>query len=364
MFRPFRRSGPPPFQVMSSTWRGATRASQKAAAEAAPPVAAEQLEAEPSKPVVESKRIVSPAPTVGVQTMAKPRETEKPSPRATIEVRRRNDPPSSPKQSFDFSRLTQPIAKGAAWLGGATLALGAIAGDGVKSLKQRFVGKTHRGQAGPAALPRKTVVLGFAALAAVIMVIVWIMSDPNTPQVPALQQNQLAVTDTNLKTLEPRGGGNTAGTQLPPSTNRQPQVAPPVDRVTPPVPPAAIEGVPRPKLARTATDPRVKGQRYYTLATYSVNKEAYLVPLLEYLWSQGVEAAAINGHNSGFFQVVALQGFTRDEINSKAHKQYEETLRRIGRKWKAEGGGDDNLQGLYLQEYSGAQAKLSITKAN
>lgn len=360
MFRPFRRSGPPPFQVMSSTWRGATRASQKTAAEAVEPVAAAQVEAEPIKPVVESRRVTAP-----VSPVIKQHETEKPAPRATIEVRRRNDPPSSPKQSFDFSRLTQPIAKGAAWLGGATLALGAMAGDRVKALKQRFVGKTHRGQAGPAALPRKTVVLGFAALAAVIMLIVWIMGDPNTPRVPALQQNQLAVTDANLKALEPRGSGNTAGTQLPPSGNRQPQVVPPVDRGTPPVvQPSGVEGVPRPKLARTTTDPREKGQRYYTLATYSVNKETYLMPLLEYLWSQGVEAAAINGHNSGFFQVVALQGFTRDEINSKAHKQYEETLRRIGRKWKAEGGGDDNLQGLYLQEYSGAQAKLSITKAN
>ena len=345
---------------MSSTWRGATRASQKAA-EAAPPVATTQVEAEAIKPVVESRRVTAvPSPVM------KQQETEKPAPRATIEVRRRNDPPSSPKQALDFSRLTQPIAKGAAWLGGATLALGAMAGDGVKSLKQRFAGKTHRGQAGPAALPRKTVVLGFAALAAVIMLMVWIMSDRNAANVPALQQNELSVTDANLNALEPRGQGNTAGTQLPPSTNRQqPQVVPPANPgVAFPVPPAAVEGVPRPKLARTTTDPREKGQRYFVLATYSVNKETYLMPLLEYLWSQGVEAAAINGHNSGFFQVVALQGFTRDEINSKAHKQYEETLRRIGRKWKAEGGGDDNLQGLYLLEYSGAQAKLSITKAN
>ena len=124
------------------------------------------------------------------------------------------------------------------------------------------------------------------------------------------------------------------------------------------------EGQPRPKLARGKADSREKGQRYYVLATYSVNKEEYLTPLLEYLWSQGVEAGAFNAHNSGFFQVIALSGFTREEINKGAHKSFEERLRQIGTQWKKISGGDDSLKGLYLAEHKGAPLNVSITKAS
>ncbi len=167
--------------------------------------------------------------------------------------------------------------------------------------------------------------------------------------------------DANLEMLRHTRQPEQAGQ----GTNLVPFAAEP-QRTTQTPPPAKgiADGQPRPKLARGKSDSREKGQRYYVLATYSVNKEEYLTPLLEYLWSQGVEAGAFNAHNSGFFQVIALSGFTREEINKGAHKSFEDRLRLIGTQWKKISGGDDSLKGLYLAEHKGAPLNVSITKAS
>ena len=311
------------------------------------------------------------------------KQADKPQPKATIQVRRHTDSPVVKKESKAAeigARLRTGIIQGATVLGGLTLALGAVIKDRSVQVGKRLglVGDKGRSRSRHDGLPRKTVVIGFAALALTIVIIAWALSDRGAQVLPPLgQQNETNVRDENLSSLLPGvpaqgSSGNRAERQ-----GDRSSVVPPVGARTDAIPfgvgPGAVPGTtpgkpkiddqPKPKLSRTSTDPREKGQRYYILATYSVNKEEYLMPLLEYLWSQGVEAGAINGHNSGFFQVISLAGFTRDEINSNAHKQYEESLRRLGRKWKAQGGGDD-LQGLYLQEYSGTQAKQSIMKAN
>lgn len=398
MFRSFRRSGPTPFQVMSSSWRGPTRPSAKpaagagAAAEAGAGAGAETA----AQPVaVEASAIQMPAgplkiketqPEV-VRKTIETKQADKPQPKATIQVRGHTDSPVVKKDSKAAeigARLRTGIIQGATVLGGLTLALGAVIKDRSVQVGKRLglVGDKGRSRSRHDGLPRQTVVIGFAALALTIVIIAWALSDRGAQVLPPLgQQNETNVRDENLSSLLP--GVPAAGS----SGNKQERqgdrssVVPPVGARTDAIPfgvapgtaPGAVPGTtpgkpkiddqPKPKLSRTSTDPREKGQRYYILATYSVNKEEYLMPLLEYLWSQGVEAGAINGHNSGFFQVISLAGFTRDEINSNAHKQYEESLRRLGRKWKAQGGGDD-LQGLYLQEYSGTQAKQSIMKAN
>jgi hypothetical protein len=262
----------------------------------------------------------------------------------------------APRQSITLAAVTQGISRGVAWIGGITIDAATLIGERCSPLIERLRPWLTRSKEGH--LPRQTVVVGFTALVVVLMLIFWLNRDGKI-ETPALNQPS-AVADSNLEAL--RRIDQPALHPLHQKQVAQPSRATPTEARAAAM--AAPDGQPLPQLARTAADPREKGKRYYTLATYSVNKEAYLMPLLQYLWSQGVEAAAINSHNSGFFQVVALQGFTREEINQKAHRQYEETLRRIGRKWKAEGGGDDNLQGLYLQEYIGAQAKLAITKAN
>jgi len=339
---------------MSNSWRGPK-------SELAKPSPRPMDEDAASSPK-DNKPVVSAKP----QAAAKARQPESPVP----EARRKRDSNSTrpaPKRSIDLAKVTQAISAGVSWLGGVTLQAAAFVQERSRPALKRIKPWITRGREGQ--LPRQTVVVGFTGLTFLLMFIFWINRD-GTIQTPALTQPNYSVGDTNIDALKGVGqafqpdrskdAGNAEGSRnhhgKGDRVGSQPGKADLRD--------GAPDAQPKPKLSRVAIDPREKGKRYYTLATYSVNKEAYLMPLLEYLWSQGVEAAAINSHNSGFFQVVALQGFTRDEINQKAHKQYEDALRRIGRKWKAEGGGDDNLQGLYLQEYAGAQAKLSITKAN
>ncbi len=176
------------------------------------------------------------------------------------------------------------------------------------------------------------------------------------------QPGQAGALDANLDGLRP----GRQPEQSKRGSETHPFVADPArpGQAVPPPAKGIAEGQPRPKLARGKVDSREKGTRYYVLATYSVNKEEYLTPMLEYLWSQGVEAGAFNAHNSGFFQVIALSGFTREDINKGAHKSFEERLRLIGSQWKKISGGDDSLKGLYLAEHKGAPLNLSITKAS
>lgn len=334
---------------MSNSWRGPK-------SEPATPLPRAQDEPASAPAAKDIKAAASPKP-VAPEPVVKARPAEKPQP--TPDARRKRDtptPPPAPKRGFDVPKVMQAISKGVAWIGGVTLDAATVVRERSRPLIKRVRPWFTRGREGQ--LPRQTVVVGFAGLVVVLMTILWINRDGSV-HTPALNLPTVPVTDSNLDALQK------VEPQPVQPLNRNPahaRTSQPSKQVVTPV--VGLDGQPRPKLSRLAIDPREKGKRYYTLATYSVTKEQYLMPLLEYLWSQGVEAAAINGHNSGFFQVVALQGFSREEINQKAHKQYEDVLRRIGRKWKAEGGGDDNLQGLYLQEYAGAQAKLSITKAN
>ncbi len=377
MFRPFRRSGPTPFQVMSSSWRGPTRSSAQPAApspaaveppvRSVGPVAAQEQDRAEMRAPIETATVVPSA----IQMPAGPlkvKEIEKKQPKAAIEVRRQADPPITGRQPVS-TRISNAVMQGATVLGSITLKTLDILKDRTLRVARRWGLAGDRKRSRANALPRQTVVLGFAALALAIVVIAWVLRDRGGDAPPPLsRQNEISAKDANLSALLPLpqpGGAAEESHPVKPAP-----VAPPPVRLAPPpkapdkaARPPEVESQPKPKLSKTSVDPREKGRRYYILATYSVNKEEYLLPLLEYLWSQRVEAGAINGHNSGFFQVIALQGFTRDEINNKAHKQYEESLRRLGRKWKAQGGGDD-LQGLYLQEYSGTQAKLSIMKAN
>lgn len=353
MFRP-RRSGPPPFQVMSNSWRGprdASKTSPRQAGDAsspAPPTtrdaageAAKNSAAQTPPPAAAPVTPAAPVSTASARTGAAPPQESR---------RRKPVQPPRPRtaRTIDAAQVRQAISEGVAWIGGVTIEAGAFIARQWRLLAQRL---QSRGYGAITELPRRTVVIGLSSLAALILMIVWLNRD-GAAEAPVLSQpTGLAVTDSNIDALQ---------RVEPISTGRQ--AAPPARPDA--GPPAAAPDQPRPKLVRSAHDPREKGRRYFVLATYSVNKEEYMLPLLEYLWSQGVEAAAISAHNSGLMQVVALQGFTRDEINTPAHKQYEEALRRIGRKWKAQGGGDDDLRGLYSQEYSGAKARISITKAN
>jgi hypothetical protein len=370
---------------MSNSWRGPKQDAPKALDRGRPGLPEAPLQPTPAAgpstapalapdtaPLSPARPIGEPPAKPPADAAAPPRPTFKAAPKAQIEVRTHTDPPAKPhaRPRIDFTRIQSALSRAINWLGGVALSGAALLRDQWQRLARRFQGRWQGRSKGH--MPRQTVVIGFAALAVLILGLFWFTREPD-PKATAPGAD--SIKDANLTALHPLEPAPAN-----PTTRRSPGAASPgtttknagansatnpgtAPGVTPP--PAGLPpGQPRPKLSRLAVDPREKGKRFFTLASYSVSREEYMLPLLEFLWSQGVEAAAVQAHNSKNFAVVALQGFTRDEVNSKAHKQYEDTLRAVGKKWKAESGGDDNLQGLYLQEYAGTPAKLSITKAN
>ncbi len=96
---------------------------------------------------------------------------------------------------------------------------------------------------------------------------------------------------------------------------------------------------------------RRAGLNYFVLAH---NPPEQAEALVRFLATYGVEAAVIPGHNTGLAKVVALRGFSRDQLVSDGRREYEARLRRIGREWKAANGNKGkDLSDLYLELYKG-----------
>lgn len=96
-------------------------------------------------------------------------------------------------------------------------------------------------------------------------------------------------------------------------------------------------------------DPRAVGLNYFVLAHYPRQEAQRLV---EFLDGRGVEAAAFRAHNRRLFQVIALRGFARGEIDGAQRRQFEQTLRQLGHNWKSQRLGPDFSQsGIYLDRY-------------
>ncbi len=218
-------------------------------------------------------------------------------------------------------------------------------------------------------IPRGYVLIGVALLAGFIGFVYWIGHDRGTRTDPPAAPAQPA--DANLAALSnvlpgrqnPTHPGAPVGdaNQGNPTQNGR---ASTVDTGSEPGQSGSAAAQPRPKMVRGTADPREADKRYFVLAAYSVNKEEYMTPLLEYLWSQGVEAGAFNSHNSGLYEVIALQGFAKADLDSKARRDYESLLRRIGKKWKQQATGNNDLGGMYPRRFDGTPARKSITKAN
>jgi hypothetical protein len=106
-------------------------------------------------------------------------------------------------------------------------------------------------------------------------------------------------------------------------------------------------------------DPRREGLNYFIIAHYREDEAERLV---EFLWQQGVEAAAFRPHNASLFQVVALRGFTATELDD-AGKQYRQSILALGRLWKEKYRGSDfSRNGIYPAKYTGdAVAAMIVT---
>lgn len=94
---------------------------------------------------------------------------------------------------------------------------------------------------------------------------------------------------------------------------------------------------------------RQAGLNYFVLAHYP---KADAQRLVIFLHGYGVEAAAFRPHNRRLFQVVALEGIGRDDIDGPVRRQFEQKLRQLGRAWKTQRHGPDFSQtGIYLDLY-------------
>ena len=97
-------------------------------------------------------------------------------------------------------------------------------------------------------------------------------------------------------------------------------------------------------------DPRQHGYSYFVLAEYP---EAEAQRLVQFLREHEVDADGFWRHNARLVRVIALHGFSPDEIDSTARAKFEKQLRRLGRLWKDKGRGAASLHQLSLERYDG-----------
>ncbi len=103
--------------------------------------------------------------------------------------------------------------------------------------------------------------------------------------------------------------------------------------------------------AGAGTDPRREGMNYFVLAHYPRSEAQRLS---DFLGRGGVETFIAASHNAGLFQVLALEGFSRDEIKSERRTRLEQRLRQLGREWKEQHKGAGDLSDLFLSRYKPA----------
>ena len=92
-------------------------------------------------------------------------------------------------------------------------------------------------------------------------------------------------------------------------------------------------------------DPRKPGLNYLILASWPKEPATRLATFLA---ERGVATGVIPTDNAELFHVVGLQGFTSDQYRTGDYKSYEETLRKLGRDWRAANGDKgSNLSDMY-----------------
>lgn len=96
--------------------------------------------------------------------------------------------------------------------------------------------------------------------------------------------------------------------------------------------------------AGSVYDTRVKGLNYLILAQYP---EAEAQRLHAFLAERGVETLVTSSDNARLFLVVGAEGYQ----SPSAGKTYQDTLRRLGREWKSDGRGGDDLSTMWWKKY-------------
>ena len=92
--------------------------------------------------------------------------------------------------------------------------------------------------------------------------------------------------------------------------------------------------------------------------------ERYARRVVQYLWQEGVEAAAIQRHNGRPFMVVALQGFRGHQKGTADFRSYQRFLRDLGRAWEANYDSTKRWDDLYPSLYQSSTIHSIIRKVS
>lgn len=120
--------------------------------------------------------------------------------------------------------------------------------------------------------------------------------------------------------------------------------------------PAPLERTETPSTNPTAAaapsktaDPRKAGLNYFRLLQIPATGLDEGQKAVEFLASHGIDAVLISVNNGRSYKLLALRGF--DRVSDPETQKYAESLKRLGRLWKAKHKGFSDWQGIYAEKY-------------
>ena len=108
--------------------------------------------------------------------------------------------------------------------------------------------------------------------------------------------------------------------------------------------------------SRAGSEPRQVGLNYFVLAHYPQQDAKNLV---RFLSEEGMAGAAFRKKGKKQYQVIALRGFHKDELDSDGYNRYKQQLLRLGRVWHSRGLGP-NFSGIFPALYTGQKVEEII----
>jgi hypothetical protein len=97
-------------------------------------------------------------------------------------------------------------------------------------------------------------------------------------------------------------------------------------------------------VGKGVADPRTVGKNYAVVASLGQDRA---IEVAEFLARSGVESAVLPRNTGGFYPVVSLTGFAKEEFRGKARQDHENRLRELGKQYAKQGGGRKDFSDLW-----------------
>lgn len=130
--------------------------------------------------------------------------------------------------------------------------------------------------------------------------------------------------------------------------------------INPELIPPTVEGVGRPTVAGSdgvvnggrvpSGELRQPGLNYFVLVSVPSQNREELEKAVAFLAGEGVDTAVVDDNNGRSLKLVALPGFARPGSDPRA-AEFEQKLKMLGRKWKAQHRGSSDWRDLYAEKY-------------